>query len=177
MTYFEDLCVGARTQLGSHTFTADEIKAFAREFDPQPFHLDEEAAARSHFGALCASGWHTAALCLRHVVLARQREQAERCRRGEPVARTGPSPGLRDVKWPRPVYVGDTITFAQEIVELRAVANRPAVGLRIARHTGTNQRGELVYSVLSSTFIERRTPISVRMDGSIPSSPSNGRSR
>src|SRR5579871_4910139 len=65
LTYFEDLRVGTRTEVGSHTFTAEEIKAFAREFDPQPFHLDEEAAARSHFGALCASGWHTAAVCLR----------------------------------------------------------------------------------------------------------------
>ncbi|HLK82200.1 MAG TPA: MaoC family dehydratase [Xanthobacteraceae bacterium] len=157
MTYFEDLRVGNRTEVGRHTFTAEEIKAFAREFDPQPFHLDEEAAARSHFGALCASGWHTAAICLRHVVLARHREQADRRQRGEPVAKTGPSPGLRDLKWPRPVYVGDTITFAQEIVELRTAANRPEVGLRVARHTGTNQRGELVYSVLSSTFIERRT--------------------
>jgi len=156
MTYFEDLRVGAHTEVGSHTFTADEIKAFAREFDPQPFHLDEEAAARSHFGALCASGWHTAAVCLRHVVLARQRQQAELRQPGEPVARTGPSPGLRDLKWPRPVYVGDTIAFAQEIVELRPVASRSDVGLRVARHTGTNQRGELVYSVLSSTFIERR---------------------
>jgi acyl dehydratase len=158
MTHFEDLRVGTRKEVGSHTFTADEIKAFAREFDPQPFHLDEEAAARSHFGALCASGWHTAALCLRHVVLARHREQVERRRRGEPVARTGPSPGLRDLKWPRPVYVGDTITFAQEIVELRTVANRPEGGLRIARLTGMNQRGEVVYSVLSSTFVERRIP-------------------
>jgi acyl dehydratase len=165
MTYFEDLRVGSRTELGSHTFTADEIKSFAREFDPQPFHLDEEAAARSHFGALCASGWHTAATCLRHVVLVRQREQAQRRRRGEPVARTGPSPGLRDLKWPRPVYVGDIITFAQEIVELRTIPNRPEVGLRIARHTGTNQHGELVYSVLSSTFIERHTPNSDRTAG------------
>jgi len=156
LTYFEDLRVGMRAEVGSHTFTADEIKAFAREFDPQPFHLDEAAAARSHFGALCASGWHTAAECLRHIVLARQRQQAELRQRGEPVARTGPSPGLRDLKWPRPVYVGDTIAFALEIVELRTVASRPDVGLRIARLTGTNQRGELVYSVLSSTFIERR---------------------
>jgi acyl dehydratase len=89
-------------------------------------------------------------------VLARQRRLAELRQRGEPVARTGPSPGLRDLKWPRPVYVGDTIAFAQEIVELRPVASRSDVGLRIARHTGANQRGELVYSVLSSTFIERR---------------------
>ena len=156
MTYFEDLRVGTRTEMGHHTFTADEIKAFAREFDPQPFHLDEAAAARTHFGALCASGWHTAALCLRHIVEDRQRRQAELRRRGEPVAKTGPSPGLRDLKWPKPVYVGDTIAFAQEIVELRPVTNRPDVGLRIARNTGTNQHGELVYSVLSSTFIERR---------------------
>jgi acyl dehydratase len=93
---------------------------------------------------------------LRHIVEDRQRRQAELRRRGEPVAKTGPSPRLRDLRWPRPVYVGDTITFAQEIVELRAVACRPDVGLRVARNTGTNQRGELVYSVLSSTFIERR---------------------
>jgi acyl dehydratase len=169
VTYFEDLRVGARTEVGSHTFTAEEIKAFAREFDPQPFHLDEEAAARSHFGALCASGWHTAAMCLRHVVLARQREQAERRQRGEPVAKTGPSPGLRDLKWPRPVYVGDTITFALEIVELRTVANRPEAGLRVARLTGTNQRGELVYSALSSTFLERRIP---SLDGAQGATPS-----
>jgi acyl dehydratase len=156
LTYFEDLRIGMRAEVGSHTFTLDEIKAFAREFDPQPFHLDEEAAARSNFGALCASGWHTAAVCLRHVVLARQRQHAELRRRGEPVARMGPSPGLRDLRWPRPVYVGDTIAFALEIVELRAVTGRPDVGLRIARLTGTNQRGELVYSVLSSIFIERR---------------------
>ena len=156
MTYFEDLRIGTRTDVGSHTFTADEIKAFACEFDPQPFHIDEDAAARSHVGALCASGWHTAAICLRHIVVERHCQQAEMRLRGERVARTGPSPGLRDLKWPRPVYVGDTITFAQEIVELRAAASRPEVGLRIARLTGTNQRGELVYSVLSSTFIERR---------------------
>jgi acyl dehydratase len=157
MTYFEDLHVGDRTEIGSHTFTAEEIKAFAREFDPQPFHLDEEAAARSHFGALVASGWHTAAICLRHVVEERHRQQAELRRRSEPIAKTGPSPGLRDLKWPKPVYVGDTISFATEIVELRDNPKRPEVGLRVARNTGTNQRGELVYSVLSSTYIERRS--------------------
>jgi len=156
VNFFEDFAVGMRTELGSHTFTADEIKAFAREFDPQPFHLDEQAAAGSHFGALCASGWHTAATCLRHVVDERHRRQAELRRRHEKVARTGPSPGLRDVRWLKPVYAGDTITFASEIVELRDVGKRPDVGLRIARNTGTNQRGELVYSVLSSTYIERR---------------------
>ena len=86
----------------------------------------------------------------------RRRRQDELRRRGEPIAKTGPSPGLRDIKWPRPVYVGDTISFAHEIVELRDLADRPGVGLRVARNTGTNQRGELVYSALSSSFIERR---------------------
>jgi acyl dehydratase len=156
--YLEDLHIGQRFESATHVVTRDEIKAFAWQFDPQPFHLDEEAAARSHFGALVASGWHTAAICLRHVVDDRHRRQADLRRRGEPVARTGPSPGLRDVKWPKPVYAGDTISFATEIVELRDNARRPEVGLRIARNTGTNQRGELVYSVLSSTYIERRHP-------------------
>jgi len=156
MTFFEDLRVGTRTEVGSHTFTAEEIKAFARAYDPQPFHLDEAAAARSHFGALCASGWHTAAISLRLNVEDRLRRSAELRSRGEAVAKTGPSPGLRDVRWFRPVYVGDTIAFAHEIVELRTLPDRGDVGLRISRNTGTNQRGELVYSVLSSTFIERR---------------------
>jgi acyl dehydratase len=156
MTFFEDLRIGTRTEVGSHTFTADEMKAFAREYDPQPFHLDEAAAAQSNFGALCASGWHTAAVGLRLNVEDRQRRQAQMRARGEPVVKTGPSPGLRDLKWLKPVYVGDTIAYAHEIVELRTLADRPDVGLRVARNTGTNQHGELVYSVLSSTFIERR---------------------
>jgi acyl dehydratase len=72
------------------------------------------------------------------------------------VARTGPSPGLRNVQWPRPVFTGDTIAYAHEVVELRKLADRGDVGLRVARNTGTNHHGELVYSVLSSTFIELR---------------------
>jgi acyl dehydratase len=156
MNFFEDHVIGARVGIGSHTFTADEIKAFAVQFDPQPFHLDEAAAARSHFGGLVASGWHTAAICLRLLVEDRHRRQAELRRRGEAVARTGPSPGLRNLQWPRPVRAGDTIAYAHEVVELRLLADRGDVGLRVARNTGTNQKGELVYSVLTSTFIERR---------------------
>ena len=156
MNFFEDFAVGTRTEAGSHAFTADEIKAFAREFDPQPFHLDERAAAASHFGALCASGWHTAAVCMRHVVDERHRRRAELRHGGEPVARTGPATGLRDVRWPKPVYAGDTVTFVTETVELRDVAGRPDVGLHVARNIGTNQHGDLVYSVLMSTLVERR---------------------
>jgi acyl dehydratase len=159
MNFFEDFVVGTRFEIGSHAFAADEIKAFAGEFDPQSFHLDEAAAARSHFGGLIASGWHTAAVCLRLVVEDRHRRQAELHKRGESVARTGPSPGLRNVQWPHPVYAGDIVTYAHEIVDLRNVANRTDVGLRVARNTGTNQDGVLVYSVETSTFIERRNKL------------------
>mgnify|MGYP002653490231 FL=1 len=95
MKFFDDLVVGERYELGSHTFTADAIKIFARRFDPQPFHLDEAAAARSHFGALCASGWHTASVWMRLMVQYQVREDAARRARGEGVATLGPSPGFR----------------------------------------------------------------------------------
>jgi len=156
MTYFEDLRVGTRTEVGSHTFTADEIKAFAREFDPQPFHLDEEAAARSHFGALCASGWHTASMWMRLRILYGQREDAERTARGEPNAALGPSPGFREMRWLKPVYAGDTISYASEVIEARASQKRPGWGLIQVHNSGTNQNGELVISFKSSAFVERR---------------------
>jgi acyl dehydratase len=156
MSYFEDMTVGDRIELGSHTFTSDEIKSFARRYDPQLFHLDEVAAARSHFGALCASGWHTAAVCMRLLIDTRQREDEARRARGEPVAQCGVSPGVRDIRWSKPVYAGDIISFVSEIVELRPVASRPGWGLAAARNTGTNQRGEQVYSVVGAGFVERR---------------------
>jgi len=104
MKFFEDIRVGEITNLGRHTFTADDIKAFAARFDPQPFHLDEAAAARSHFSRLCASGWHTACVWMRLTVNYRRREGEELRSRGEQAAQLGPSPGFRDLKWPKPVY-------------------------------------------------------------------------
>ena len=109
MKFFEDIVAGERFEVGRHTFLADDIKAFARRFDPQPFHLDEAAAARSHFGALCASGWHTAATWMRLMVEHQRREDDAQRARGEPVAALGPSPGFRELKWLKPVYAGDTI--------------------------------------------------------------------
>jgi acyl dehydratase len=156
MRYFEDIKVGERMEIGSHTFKAEEIIAFAKKFDPQPFHIDEAAAARSHFGKLVASGWHTSAVCMRHIIDANRREDEALRARGEPIAKNGPSPGVRDVRWPKPVYAGDTISFASEIVEARATA-RPGYGLVVTRSTGTNQHGDLVYSVQGAVFVERRT--------------------
>jgi acyl dehydratase len=155
MKFFEDIKVGDRRELGSHTFTTDAIKAFARKYDPQLFHLDEEAAARSHFKRLCASGWHTAAAGMRLKVESNRREDAERRVRGEPVARSGPSPGVRDLKWLKPVYVGDTITYVSVVKDTR-VTSRPGFGLVVHDVTGTNQHGDVVYSVTGAVFVERR---------------------
>ena len=156
MKFFEDIEVGERFEVGRHTFTADEIKAFAQRFDPQAFHLDEAAAQRSHFGALVASGWHTAVVWMRLMVdFRRGMEEAARAR-GEPVARIGPALGFRDLKWLKPVYVDDTIAYASEIVDKRVSGSRPERGLLTIRSTGVNQNGELVLSFISTTFVERR---------------------
>ena len=157
MTYFEDLRLGDREELGSHTFTADEIKSYATRFDPQPFHVDETSAAMSHFGALCASGWHTAAMWMRHFIAHEHAKAAAARARGDKAPDSGPSPGLRDLRWPKPVYAGDTILFAHEIVELRAMPKRPGWGLMVALNTGTNQKGEVVLSFRGAKFIQKRS--------------------
>ena len=156
MKYLDDIQIGAKAELGRHTFAAQEIKTFAARFDPQPFHVDEEAAARSHFGGLVASGWHTAAMCMRFIVEQKRREHEAQLARGEPSAKIGVSPGFRDLKWLKPVRAGDTITYASEILETRPLASRPGWGLLVSRNTGTNQAGELVFSFIGSVFVQRR---------------------
>lgn len=156
MKFWDDIVTGEKTELGRFTFTTDNIKAFARRFDPQAFHLDAAAAARSHFGALCASGWHTASIWMRLMVEHQTSDDAARRARGEAVAALGPSPGFRELKWLKPVYVGDTITYATEVVEKRPSGSRPEWGLITIHNTGVNQKGEAVISFISVAFIERR---------------------
>jgi acyl dehydratase len=154
--YFEDIQVGEIIPLGRHTFTAEEIKSFAHRFDPQPFHVDEKAAEESYFGALVASGWHTASIWMR-LMVEHHRRMGEAARiRGEPVAGIGPALGFRELKWLKPVYVDDTIAYASEVIELRPSGSRPTQGLMTVRSTGINQHGDLVFSLLSTTFVERR---------------------
>ena len=156
MKFWEDIVVGERAEVGRYTFSADAIKGFARRFDPQPFHLDEAAAARSHFGALCASGWHTASMWMRLMVEHQNREDEALRARGEAIAMLGPSPGFRELKWLKPVYVGDTITYSTEVVEKRASNSRPGWGLMSIRNSGVNQKSEPVISFISVAFVERR---------------------
>jgi acyl dehydratase len=156
MFFFEDIEVGHRREIGSFTFTAEEIKKFAAQFDPQRFHLDEEEGRKSLFGGLAASGWHVGSVCMKLLVADGQRQAREAVARGEEVAILGPSPGFRELRWIRPVLAGDTITFASEILSLRNSSSRPAWGILEARNSGTNQKDELVFSVLAIAFVPRR---------------------
>lgn len=136
MTFFDDLHVGDIMMTGRQTFTAELIKSFARRFDPQRFHMDEEEAARSHFGALCASGWHTAAAWMRLMVDYRRAEDEAALARGEAVPVTGPAFGFRDLKWLKPVYAGETVRFTRTCLAHRPVASRPGWRLLTIRAEG-----------------------------------------
>jgi len=154
--FFEDIQVGDAFEYGRHTFTAEAIKAFAVRYDPQLFHVDEAAAERSHFGALVASGWHTALAWMRLMIDYRRRMDEAMLARGEPVAGIGPALGFRELAWPVPVYVGDTVSYRSDVIELRPSNSRPQSGLMTFRSTGVNQNGAPVLSLISTTFVERR---------------------
>jgi acyl dehydratase len=154
MKFLEDIRVGERMEVGRHTFTAEEIKTFAARFDPQPFHLEEAAAAQSHFGKLCASGWHTVCVWMRLLIVSARGEDDARRARGEQSVRLGPSPGFRDLKWLKPVHAGDTISYATEILETRVLSKHPGWGIVSLHNTGVNQHGEPVISFFSSVFVE-----------------------
>jgi len=154
--WFDDMRVGDRYDVGSQLFTAEGIKSFARRFDPQPFHVDEAAAARSHFGALCASGWHTVIAWMPLMIAYRNRVSAEMRARGETPAITGPAPGVTDLKWLRPVHAGDTVTYITEVTALRRSRSRPQWGLATLLTTGVNQHAETVLSFVSLSFVPVR---------------------
>ncbi len=159
MRFFEDTEVGERREIGSFTFTADGIKTFAGQFDPQRFHLDEVEGRNSLFGGLAASGWHVASVCMKLIVADAKQLARDAAARGETVAAWGPSPGFRELRWIKPVLAGDTISFASEVESRRASDSRPAWGILQIRNTGTNQRGELAFSYLATAFVPRRDAI------------------
>ena len=156
MRFFEDFVIGERRELGSFTFTAEDIKRFARQFDPQRFHLSEEEGRNSLFGGLAASGWHVASVYMKLLVADMQRLDREAKARGEEVTSAGPSPGFRELRWIKPVLAGDTISFAGTIETTRISESRPEWGIVQSRNSGTNQRGEAVYSFLGIGFVPLR---------------------
>ena len=144
MRTFDDLRAGERLDLGSVSVTEEEILAFARDFDPQPFHVDAEAAARSPYGGLIASGWHTGSLYMRLLATGFLNDTAS----------VG-SPGLDELRWPAPVRPGDTLHAELEILETRPSASKPHLGIVRSRGTLSNQEGTTVLVVVATNFIER----------------------
>jgi acyl dehydratase len=142
--FFEDVSVGQKFGSGRLRVDADRIKAFAAEFDPQPFHLDEEAAKSSFFGGLAASGWHTAALTMRLLVTGDFR----------------PAGGIigagNEISWTRPVRAGDELHIESEVLEVRPSKSRPAQGLVKVRTTTFNQDGEPVQVLIANLVVPRR---------------------
>ena len=147
MIYFEDLEVGRETEFGSYEVTREEVLEFARKYDPQPFHLSDEAAARTHFGRLAASGWHTCAMTMAVIV----RHMAV-----EPQAGLG-SPGVDELRWLKPVYPGDTLTVRGRILEKTPSRSRPDLGSFRTQTEVTNQDGVPVMRFTSIVLIRRRT--------------------
>ena len=145
--YWEDMAAGSARDLGTVTVSAEEIKDFARQFDPQPFHVDEAAARHSIFGSLCASGWHTCALAMKLTV---ENFLLEAASMG--------SPGLESLSWLKPVYPGDTLHLQQTVVESRPLRSRPDVGLVRSRWEMFNQSGEKVMQMEGYGMFRRRHP-------------------
>ncbi len=144
---------GVSRTLGAHSFQADEIKAFAAKFDPQPFHMDEDAARNSVFGGLCASGWHTASMWMRFN--AQDRDAAMAGWKGKgPAPEFGPSPGFRNLKWLRPVYAGQTITFTRTDLGHRPLASRPGWILLNARGEAFDDKGTKVLEFDNSVLVK-----------------------
>lgn len=154
--FFEDLTVSDTLELGDHTFTRDEIIRFAEKFDPQPFHLSEEDAAKTHFGRLCASGWHTASVFMKLWVSTHQALEKAARAEGRTPARIGPSPGFQDLKWIKPVYVGDTLTYRRVVTDKTESRSRPDWGLVHSDMLAVNQDGKLVFSFKGTVFVERK---------------------
>lgn len=145
LRYFEDFIPGLRLEFGEKRVTAEEIVAFARDYDPQPFHLDAAAGAATHFGGLVASGWQTAGFMMRMLV----------DNLLSPEASLG-SPGIDELRWLRPVRPGDILTVRVEVTEARRSQSRPEMGVVRQRTEVLNQKGEIVLSMLSAGLFRVR---------------------
>ncbi|MDB5745987.1 MAG: dehydratase [Massilia sp.] len=143
--YFEDFQPGQEIDLGQRLVTEDEIIAFATQFDPQPFHIDREAAAASIYGSVIASGWHTCAMMMRMVV------------DGIPCAEASMgSPGLDGIRWLQPVRAGDTLSLRYLTREVKVSNSKPDRGVVWSTWVATNQHGETVCTIEGMAMFRRR---------------------
>jgi len=143
--YFEDFVVGQTIPVGTRTVTEEEIIVFARQFDPQPFHIDQEAAAKSMFGGIIASGWHTCSMIMRLMVDGFLKESTS----------LG-SPGVDEVRWIKPVRGGDTLSVTTTILDVKPSGTRPDRGVVWTEWRASNQHGELVATIKGMGMFGRR---------------------
>jgi acyl dehydratase len=143
--YFEDFVVGESIEFGSYTLTEEEIIAFAKQFDPQPFHVDPEKAAASFYGGLIASGWHTASTYMRLLVNGLLQD-----------TQSLGSPGVDELRWLKPVRPGDTLQARYTVLETNASKSRPNVGIIRSNGEMVNQNGEVVMTIIAANFFARR---------------------
>lgn len=146
--------IGVTTTLGSHRFEPDEIKAFARKYDPQIFHIDEVAAKGTVFGGLCASGWHTAATWMKYNLAMPAATDGARWAGPGPKPEFGPSPGFRNLKWLKPVYAGETVTFTRTGLSHRPIASRPGWRLLTIRAEAFDSTGDKVIEFESAVLVK-----------------------
>lgn len=146
--YFEDFEIGAVREFGTYAVTKDEILEFAGKYDPQPFHLSEEAGRGMHFGGLCASGWHTCAMVMRMIV--------------DGMANTGAgslgSPGVDELRWKKPVYPGDVLRLVTTVLDKRESRSRHDMGSVFLEYQVLNQKNEPVMSLKPIVMYKRRSP-------------------
>ncbi|HJQ59979.1 MAG TPA: MaoC family dehydratase [Vineibacter sp.] len=147
LRYWEDYNVGEVYPLGSRIVSEAEIIDFARQFDPQPFHIDHAAADKSMFGGLIASGWHSGSILMRLMV----------DHYLNPETSLG-SPGLEEVRWPKPLRPGDTVTGEMRVLDKRESRSKPSLGLVVNEGSLRNQRGEVVISVRATQMVRRARP-------------------
>ncbi|MEO5325737.1 MaoC family dehydratase [Mesorhizobium sp. CC13] len=150
MTLEDYFGIGRTITLGSYLFESEAIKAFARKYDPQPFHVDEEAARNSVFGRLCASGWHTTAVWMKLNLAFRGEAWAGR----GPAPEFGPSPGFKNLKWLKPVYAGETVTFTRMAQDLRPLASRPGWRILTLHSEGFDSTGDKVIEFDSAVLVK-----------------------
>ena len=146
MIYWEDLEVGTTTEFGHYDVTREEMLEFARKYDPQPFHLSDEAAAKTHFGRLAASGWHTCAMTM--AVIVRKLSELQWAGLG--------SPGFDELRWLKPVHPGDTIHVVGTIVDKTPSRSKPEIGSIKTETMVSNQHGEPVMRYRSIVLMQRR---------------------
>ena len=151
MQYFEDIEIGRKQAFGHYDVTRDEVLEFAQKYDPQPFHLSDEAAAATHFGCISASGWHTSAMVM--AMLVENLKANKQAGLG--------SPGLDELRWHKPVYPGDTLRCETEVIEKRRSKSRPEMGSFRSKMQIYNQDDVLVMSFISIGLIATREQAAV----------------